>query len=82
VNVKNIFVVQVSSVLPSCEGYEKVPTDDPSEHLVSYEADDTEILSDRVSRHRSCIEAANGFCSVCCLVLCNVPCMLVKRSYF
>jgi hypothetical protein len=82
VSAKNIFVVQVSSVPPSSEGYEKVPTDDPLDHLISHEADGTEILSDRVSRHHSCTEAANGFCIVCCLVLCNVLCMFVKRSHF
>ena len=81
-SAKNKFVVQGSSRLPSSEGYEKVPTDEPSDRLVSYEADDTDILSDRVSRHLSCIKAANGFCSVCYLVLCNVSCMRVNRSLY
>jgi hypothetical protein len=80
-SAKNRFVVQGSSELPSFEGYEKVPTDEPSDHLISYEADDTEI-PDRVSRHHSCIKAADGFCSVCCLVLCNVSCVLVDRSLY
>jgi len=51
-SAKNRFVVQGSSELPNSEGYEKVPTDEPSDRLISYEADDTEILSDRVSRHQ------------------------------
>lgn len=38
---------QGSSELRSSQGYEKVPTDEPSDRLISYEADDTEILSDR-----------------------------------
>lgn len=75
-SAKNRFVLQGSSELRTSEGYEKVPTDDC---LISYEADDTEILHDRVSRHRSCIKAANGFCGVCCLVLCNVSCVLVNN---
>jgi hypothetical protein len=78
-SAENIFVVQGSSDLPSSEGYQKVPTDDC---LISYEADDTEVLSDRVSKHHSCIKVAHGFCSVCCLVLCNVSCVLVDRSLY
>jgi len=49
-SAKNRFVVQGSYIQPSSGGYEKVPTDEPSDHLISYEADDTEIFSDRVSR--------------------------------
>jgi len=79
---KNRFVVQGSSELRNSQGYEKVPTDEPSDRLTSYEADDPEILSDRVRRHHSCIKAANGFSSLCCLVLCNVSCMLVNRSLY
>lgn len=40
----------MSSELPGSEGYEKVPTDDSSDRLVSCEADDVEILSDQVSQ--------------------------------
>lgn len=38
---------QGSSELRNSQGYEKVPTDEPSDRLTSYEADDPEILSDR-----------------------------------
>jgi hypothetical protein len=76
------FVVQVSSELPSSEGYEKVPTDEPSDRLVSCEADDIEILSDQVSPHCSCIKAADEFHSIYCLVVCNVFFMLVNRLIY
>ena len=79
---KNRFVVQGCSELPGFEGYEKVPADEPSDHLVSYEADDTEILADQVSRRHSCIRAANGLCSIYCFVLCIVSFMLVSRSLY
>jgi hypothetical protein len=74
--------VQGSSELPRSEGYEKLPTDEHVDRIVSCAADESEILSDQVSRHCGCTEAANGFCSVCCLVLCNVSFVLFNRSLY
>jgi hypothetical protein len=74
--------VQGSSELPRSEGYEKLPTDEPADHIVSCAADETPVLSDQVSRHHSCIKAASGFCSVRCRLLCNVSFILVNRSLY
>jgi hypothetical protein len=44
-----MIIVQVSADRPGSQGYEKVSTEEPSEDLLSYEAGDTEVVSDEFS---------------------------------